>query len=95
MIWTNGGFTKFDVATLQVVQTVLQVPPAQYSLSEGQDETEITLVSTDPEKVQSLGHSHMSRRGSRKRNSNRGEVQDDERFIFDDDDDELENAEKD
>ena len=32
MVWTDGGFTKFDVATLQVVQDVKKAPPSAYEL---------------------------------------------------------------
>ena len=28
VIWTKGGFTKFDVATLQTIQRVYKTPPA-------------------------------------------------------------------
>lgn len=73
MIWTNGGFTKFDVATLQVIQTVLQVPSAQPSLSESQDEIEITLVTADHNKMRS------SRVSKKQRNFDRvGDTQDDD-----------------
>lgn len=93
VIWTDGGFTKFEVATLQAVQTVRRVPPAQYCQSStNHDESEITHVTEELGEFRTFGGSGMrqlSGKVSRKGNCEGGEVQDDEFFALDEEDDEL------
>ena len=43
MIWTDGGFTKFDVATLQTIQRVKLTPPPKEDNRNEDWAEEITL----------------------------------------------------
>ena len=64
MIWTDGGFTKFDVATLQVVQRVNRTPPPGKPGAKDDEAAEITLASANMARKRTLGNMKVSKRSS-------------------------------
>ena len=59
VIWTDGGFSKFDVATLQVVQRVYKTPPSSQENNDDLAE-EITLVNSCSDRQRKLGNMQLS-----------------------------------